>query len=457
MNNREKTTHCLNNLTGNKYNAYTSILSKRALKQAVLLDNLPEGSTKPLLGMQVAVKDNIAVSGEYLTCGSNILKSFISPYSATVVRRLENAGAIIVAKTNMDEFGMGSSSDYSAFGPVLNPHDGDLSPGGSSGGSAAAVACGDVPVALGSDTGGSIRQPAAFCGVSGLRPTYGSMSRFGLVSFCSSMDQIGPIAKKISEIENVFEICKGKDPRDMTSLDPPKTKNISPNHKKQIRIATASGLSSVIKSNAVDKAVSTVINTLSDAGQILDPVSLPDFSYCLAAYQIISSAEAASNLARYDGIRYASTSDEFSEDTTCHDSIRYVRSKGFGKEVKRRILTGTAVLSRGFRRDLYGKACAYRNHVSQYVRSIFSTVDLLVLPTTPSLPFKRGKNKEDPVKMYESDILTVVSSLAGCPSLSMPVPDTSQHIPASIQIIAAPFQEHCLFDTGKYLESQWGR
>lgn len=454
---------CLNRMADNSYNAYISVLDETARSRAQWLDN-HNPADFPLYGTPVAVKDNIAVQGCPLTCASRILKGYKSPYSATAVQRLENAGAVIVAKTNMDEFGMGSSSEYSAFGAVKNPLNMERSSGGSSGGSAAAVACGDVPVALGSDTGGSVRQPAAFCGIPAIRPTYGAVSRFGLIAFASSMDQIGPMAANIKDLERVYHTLSGHDPMDMTSCksaEEIRNRDVEPG---DVVVTCLKDIERFIEDSAVSAAMHQAGNTLQQACSFSAPADLGDPEELLSAYYVISSAEASSNLARFDGVRFGPPLKTKSS-MLFQDGIRRYRTLGFGPEVKRRIMIGTACLSEGYHVDLYQRAVCTRNRYRDRLRSIFQTADIIMLPTTPTLPFRRGSMTDDPVSMYGADIFTVIASLAGCPALSLPVPDSTRAngdpgttaIPASIQLIAAPFREDILFKVGRFLEASWNR
>jgi len=445
---REKIANCLNQASKNQFNAYISVPGQRALKLAESQADFPP---LPLAGISMAVKDNIAVKDVRLTCGSKMLEKFVSPYSSTVVSRLEKAGAITVAKTNMDEFGMGSSSEYSAFGRVMHAHTARLSPGGSSGGSAVAVASGDVDVALGSDTGGSVRQPAAFCGVSGLRPTYGSFSRYGLVAFCSSLDQIGILSRDIDVIHRTFDIGKGIDDKDMTSMN---FDCDSVKFGSDCRVAFLENIRNHTKTPEILNAIQKTQTSFQQEFCLAKPVELPDLQKCLAAYYVLSSAEVSSNLSRFDGIRYSQPTGE-NPQGGYFNFIREHRTASFGSEVKRRILIGNAVLSSGYRKDLYGQANCFRTRIRRFAETLFKSLDLLVLPTTPTLPFEAEKHRDAPVDMYHADIFTVFASLAGCPALSIPVPETATPVPASIQLISGFGKEHVLFDAARYLGEKW--
>jgi len=442
-------------------NAYISILDESALARARWLDT-QDPSLRPLHGIPIAVKDNIAVQGCRLTCGSRMLSRHKAPFSATAVRRLEAAGAVIVAKTNMDEFGMGSSGEYSAFGPVTHPVNSFLSAGGSSAGSAVAVAKGDVPIALGSDTGGSVRQPAAFCGIPAIRPTYGTVSRFGLVAFASSMDQIGPMTTCVDDLKTVLGVISGHDPLDVTSQNTSRRIHEPEKLPETNRVATVRNIETLIREPLIRKGMDRVLKILAGGFTIADPVTGGDPEELLSAYYVISSAEASSNLARYDGIRFGGM-EEKSPEQMFSDTIRNLRSRSFGPEVQRRILAGTAYLSSGFHDELYHRAVTVKHHFQKTIRDVFTIIDLLVLPTTPTLPFQRGVMTGDPVSMYASDIFTVMASLAGCPALNLPVRDpavfpadmSAGTVPPSIQLIAAPYREDLLFQAARFLEESW--
>ncbi|HOJ40472.1 MAG TPA: Asp-tRNA(Asn)/Glu-tRNA(Gln) amidotransferase subunit GatA, partial [bacterium] len=412
-------------------------VNERALEEAKLADEkCSRGEpSAPLTGIPVAVKDNICTLEQPTTCASLILKDFVSPYEATVVARLRRAGAIILGKTNLDEFAFGSSTENSAFGPTRNPHDVQRVPGGSSGGSAAAVAAGFCPAALGSDTGGSIRQPAAFCGVVGLKPTYGRVSRFGLVAFASSLDQIGPITRGVRDAALIFSIIAGHDRYDTTSVTEP-----VPDYSRFEYPADLTGLRFGLPreylsgevAGPVKDALSRVSRLIEGLGATVEEVTLPHTSAGIAVYYIIATAEASANLARFDGIKYGYRSRH-------HRNLRelymFTRGEGFGQEVKRRIILGTFVLSSGYYEAYYLKAQRVRTLIRNDFLEAFQKVHLLLTPTTPELPFLLGEKSKDPLKMYLSDIFTVNANLAGLPAISFPVGKSTEGLPIGLQII----------------------
>ncbi len=427
-------------------------MAERARQKAGEVDaRVAAGEAGSLAGTILAVKDLIVMKGGRVTCGSRILADFVSPYDATVVERLEAQDAVIIAKTNMDEFAMGSSNENSHFGAVRNPHDRQRVPGGSSGGSCAAVAAGMVTAALGSDTGGSIRQPAAFCGVVGLKPTYGRVSRYGLVAFASSFDQIGPIAQTVQDAGDLFRAMAGHDPKDSTSaqLAVPVLDEHSGEKIKGLRIGLpkeyfADGLAADIRT-AIDQLVARLA---ADGAEIVD-VSLPHTEYAIAAYYIITTAEASSNLARYDGARYGYRAEQ-------SDSLEemYVRSRseGFGEEVKRRIMLGTYVLSAGYYDAYYRKAQQVRTLVRRDFEQAFTVCDCLLTPTTPTTAFKLGEKTADPLNMYLSDVYTVSVNLAGLPAMSVPCGVDSANLPLGVQIIGNAFDETTVLKLGRHIE-----
>lgn len=433
-------------------NAFISVMAERARQKAGEVDaRVAAGEAGSLAGTILAVKDLIVMKGGRVTCGSRILADFVSPYDATVVERLEAQDAVIIAKTNMDEFAMGSSNENSHFGAVRNPHDRQRVPGGSSGGSCAAVAAGMVTAALGSDTGGSIRQPAAFCGVVGLKPTYGRVSRYGLVAFASSFDQIGPIAQTVQDAGDLFRAMAGHDPKDSTSaqLAVPVLDEHSGEKIKGLRIGLpkeyfADGLAADIRT-AIDQLVARLA---ADGAEIVD-VSLPHTEYAIAAYYIITTAEASSNLARYDGARYGYRAEQ-------SDSLEemYVRSRseGFGEEVKRRIMLGTYVLSAGYYDAYYRKAQQVRTLVRRDFEQAFTVCDCLLTPTTPTTAFKLGEKTADPLNMYLSDVYTVSVNLAGLPAMSVPCGVDSANLPLGVQIIGNAFDETTVLKLGRHIE-----
>ncbi len=424
-----------------RLNSYISTLADRAMEEARLFDSGKKDlSASALAGVPLAIKDVICVKGTRTTCGSRILKNFIPPYDAHVTGRLQDAGAVLVGKTNMDEFAMGSSTENSAFGPTRNPWDTDRVPGGSSGGSAAAVAAGLCAGALGTDTGGSIRQPASFCGVVGLKPTYGRISRFGLVAFASSLDQIGPITRDVEDAAIVLQAIAGYDRRDSTSVDLP-----VPDYRaalgesiRGLRLGIPKEYFIEGTAPEVESAVRRAIETCRGLGAELVDVSLPHTEYGIAAYYIIAPAEASSNLARYDGVKYGLRA-EGSRDLT--DMYRRSRSQGFGAEVKRRIMLGTYVLSAGYYDAYYKKASQVRTLIRQDFLDAFQKCDALLAPVSPVAAFKIGEKSDDPLQMYLSDVFTLPASLAGVPGISVPCGLTSENLPVGLQILGPHFRE----------------
>tara|TARA_B110000438_G_scaffold113054_1_gene110891 strand:- start:5041 stop:6399 length:1359 start_codon:yes stop_codon:yes gene_type:complete len=400
-------------------------------------------SSKVLAGKTILVKDNIAIKGEHLTCASNLLESYKSPYSATVINRLESEGALITGQTNMDEFAMGSSSEYSIYGSVKNPHDLTRVAGGSSGGSAAAVAEDLCDIALGSDTGGSIRQPASFCGIYGLKPTYGRISRYGLVAHASSFDTIGILSKNLKDITSAFSVMSGNDPKDATSC---KEKILSLDQynrdglPKNIGILSKKVLSD-IDSEIVDR-YHTALDFLKKNNVNLIEIDLPYFDYCVPAYYVLTMAEASSNLSRFDGVRYGRRVP--SEDLS--DTYIKSRSEGFSEEVKRRIMTGTYVLSSGYYDAYYSKALKVRRVIKNEYNKLFSKVDCLFIPTTATIAFPLKNHLDDPIKMYLADIFTVPFNLIGTPSLNIPAGTTKDKLPIGFQIAGNSFKEETLFN-----------
>jgi len=399
-------------------------------------------STGSLYGKSFLIKDNIAIKGEELTCASNLLNSYKSPYNATVVDRLNDASAAIIGQTNMDEFAMGSSSEHSRYGSVKNPHDLKRVAGGSSGGSAAAVAEGLCDVALGSDTGGSVRQPAAFCGIYGLKPTYGRVSRYGLVAHASSFDTIGILSKNIDDIVNTFNVIAGFDPKDATSS---KEKVLSQNKYNKNALPQTIGILKKDSLSAIDKDIAknyALITGFLKENQVnLVEIDLPYLKYCIPTYYILTMAEASSNLSRFDGIRYGSREKSTNLDETYIKS----RSKGFGPEVKRRIMTGTYILSSGYYDAYYSKALKVRRLIKNEYNKLFSKLDCLFIPTTANPAFYLNNRIDDPMKMYLSDIFTVPYNLIGSPSLNIPGGTTKKGLPIGFQVIGDSFKEETLF------------
>ncbi|MDZ7331957.1 MAG: Asp-tRNA(Asn)/Glu-tRNA(Gln) amidotransferase subunit GatA [candidate division KSB1 bacterium] len=450
---RELTQYYLNRINNHdQYNAFITICHDRALKKAAEVDHkLQKGTAGMLAGLILAIKDNISIDNEPLTCGSRILSAYRSPYSATVIERVEQADAIIIGKTNMDEFGMGSSNEYSWYGPVKNPHALDRVAGGSSGGSAAAVAADLAMAALGSDTGGSVRQPAAFCGVVGLKPTYGRVSRFGLVAFASSLDQIGIITRNIPDAALLLQVIAGHDPRDATSspISVPYYSRYCDRSIAGLKIGWPTeyfvpGLDQTIRAR-----IELCRRLLEQGGATFIELSLPHFDYAVACYYVLASAEAASNLARFDGVRYGFRHPQASDLDEMYD---LTRSEGFGPEVKRRIMLGNFVLSSGYYDQYYQTAQRVRALIKQDFDSAFEVCDCLIAPTTATPAFRLGEKTNDPLSMYLSDLYTVSANLGGLPSLTLPVGNDPQGLPIGVQFLAKPYNEPTLFQVGSSLE-----
>lgn len=433
-------------------NAVVHLRSELSLTAAGQIDQaLVAGKLPPLAGMTVVVKDNIAQKGWPLTCASQILGDFVSPYDATAVERLIQAGAVVVGRSNLDEFGMGSSTEFSRFGPARNPHDPQRVAGGSSGGSAAAVASGLCRAALGTDTGGSVRQPAAFCGVYGLKPTYGRVSRYGLVAFASSLDQIGVLALHLDDLVALFRVIAGKDHRDETSEEAPVSQEVIASNIKGLRVGLPKEYYGAGLAQEVLSGLDIVRTRLTQAGAVLREVSLPYTPYAVPVYYIIANAEAASNLARYDGVRYGTRA---SDTSSLEEMYTHSRSQGFGDEVKRRIMLGTYALSAGYYEAYYARAQKVRRLIRDDFLKVFQEVDVLLTPTTPTLPFHLGEKLDDPLTMYLSDIFTVSASLAGIPGLVAPVGKTSEGLPLAAQFLSPHFAEDRLFTVAKVLSER---
>ncbi|MDZ7361411.1 MAG: Asp-tRNA(Asn)/Glu-tRNA(Gln) amidotransferase subunit GatA [candidate division KSB1 bacterium] len=433
-------------------NAFLSVFPDRARARAKEIDaKIKNGSAGKLAGVVMAVKDILAMKGERLTCGSRMLENFISPYDATVIKKLEAEDAIIIGKTNLDEFAMGSSTENSAFGPVKNPVDPDYVPGGSSGGSAVAVAANLAMAGLGTDTGGSIRQPAALCGVVGMKPTYGRVSRFGLVAFASSLDQIGPFANSVEDAARLLEVICGHDERDSTSA-PVAVEEFSKFLNGEVK-GKIVGLPKEYLSDGVQKeireAVAAAKDRLQKAGATIKEVSLPHTKYAIATYYIICTAEASSNLARYDGARYGRRAKAAN---SLEEMYVKSRSEGFGPEVKRRIMLGTYVLSAGYYEAYYRRAQKVRTLIRRDFEQAFSACDVLLTPTTPTTAFKLGEKTADPLEMYLADIFTVSVNLAGVPAISIPAGVDAKGLPIGLQIIGKAFDEKNVLQVGHFLE-----
>ncbi len=441
-----------------KVQALLTPLFERALARAEEIDKiLSQGQDAgPLAGVPVVIKDNLCMRQTRTTSGSRILENWVPPYDATVVRLLEQAGAVIIGKANMDEFAMGSSTENSAFFPTHNPWDSLRVPGGSSGGSAAAVACGYVPLALGSDTGGSIRQPAAFCGVYGLKPTYGLVSRYGLVAFASSLDQVGPFARSVEDLSLSLNVLCQPDPLDATSSRRPRPDYAACLQRKDLkglRVGLVREFEAYPVQEEIRKAQSRVEGILKDAGAEIRTVSLPTtIEAGLPCYYILAPAEASSNLARYDGVRWGFSA----EAESLVDLYLRTRGEGFGQEVKRRILTGTYVLSSGYYDAYYLVAQKARTQISREFSAAFRGVDMLLMPTTPTLPFRQGEHSEDPIQMYLSDVFTLPVNLASLPGLSLNAGYSAEGLPVGVQLVGPRWGEETLLSAAATIERVLG-
>ncbi len=434
--------------TNQNLNAYLEVYDD-VLEQARLADaRIAKGESTPMLGIPLSLKDNIVYKGKRATAASKILEGFVSPYDATVVKKLKEMGAVFLGRTNMDEFAMGGSTENSSFGVTKNPHNTEFVSGGSSGGSAASVAMDGAVFSLGSDTGGSVRQPASFCGVVGLKPTYGSVSRHGLMAMGSSLDVIGPIGKTIADVEMVFNAIKGIDPMDSTTYPEGLYEK---REKKNYTVGVPYALFDTYPLGTEVGAVFTrSIETLKAAGVSVVPVDLPNISHALAVYYILMPAEVSSNLARFDGVKYGLHVDgkDLLED------YMLTRGTGFGKEARRRILLGTYVLSSGYYDAYYKKATVLRDLISKEFAKAFEGVDAIALPTTPGTAFKIGEKINDPVSLYLEDVFTVPANIVGIPAISIPNGvDSQTNLPYGFQLLAPHDCEHILFDLGKKLHN----
>jgi aspartyl-tRNA(Asn)/glutamyl-tRNA(Gln) amidotransferase subunit A len=425
-----------------KIAAYLTLAKERALSKAAEIDSLASKGEKlpPLGGVPVGIKDVFATSGVRTTAGSKILGNYIPPYDCTAVARLEAAGAIVLGKTNCDEFAMGSSNENSAWKPVHNPRDLSRVPGGSSGGSAAAVAGDMAVVALGSDTGGSIRQPASFCGVVGLKPTYGRVSRYGLIAFASSLDHVGPLAKTVKDAALVLRTIAGRDPMDATSSDLPVPDYVAEldDPVRGLKIGLAKEYLGEGLDAEVRKAVESAVQKLASLGCEVVEVSLPHTEYAISTYYVIATAEASANLARFDGVRYGHRAPGVH---ILSEMYRRTRDEGFGAEVKRRIMLGTYVLSAGYYDAYYLKAQRVRTLLTRDFEEAFKKVDAIIAPTSPTAAFKLGEKVDDPLAMYLADIYTVTANLAGIPGVSLPCGQTKEKLPIGMQIFGKHFDE----------------
>jgi len=444
-------------LVEKKVHAFVTVTEDEALRQAQQADErIGSGDFHPLTGVPVLIKDNMCTKGIRTTCSSRMLENFIPPYDATVVEKLRDAGMVMVGKGNMDEFAMGSSNEHSAFFVTSNPWDLGRVPGGSSGGPAVGVATGEAIYALGSDTGGSIRQPAGFCSIVGLKPTYGRVSRFGLVAFASSLDQIGPMTKDVTDSALVMNVIAGYDPRDSTSVDypvPDYTKSLIPDLK-GLKLGVPKEYFIEGMQRGVKEVMRTAIAKLEELGATVDwEVSLPHTKYALAAYYIIAPSEAMANLARYDGVKYG-----FSYNgESMWDAMEKTRQFGFGPEVKRRIILGTYALSAGYYDAYYLKAQKVRTLIRREFEQAFERYDALITPTSPTVPFNIGEKVDDPLQMYLSDVCTLPINIAGIPGLSVPA-GFCDGLPVGMQILGKPFSEEMLFRIGFAYEQAtcWG-
>jgi len=444
----------LSEIENNKeLNSFNFVFNEFAIEQAkTVQEKIKNNKYGKLAGMVIAIKDVLSLKDKPNTCSSKTLKDFTALYTATAVQKLIDEDAIIIGKTNCDEFAMGSSNENSAFGPVLNPVDKTRVPGGSSGGSAVAVAAGLCDVSLGTDTGGSIRQPAAFCGVYGLKPTYSRVSRYGLTAFASSFDSIGPFANNAEDAAKVLEVISGKDEKDSTSVKkevPLFSEEIGKIDRK-IKIGIPKEYFGEGLNEEIKDAIEGMIAKLKEAGFEFVDISLPNNEYTIATYYILTTAEASSNLARYDGARYGFRSED---SESLIEMYKNSRSEGFGKEVKRRIMLGTYVLSAGYYDAYYRKAQKVRRLIKNDFDKAFEEVDLIMGPASPCLPFKIGEKSEDPLEMYLSDIYTTSANLAGIPGISVPIGASKEGLPIGLQILANQFDELRLLQMSYFIEN----
>ncbi|MFH1613359.1 MAG: Asp-tRNA(Asn)/Glu-tRNA(Gln) amidotransferase subunit GatA [bacterium] len=441
-------------LTEKSINAYLSTNFERAIKQAKIVDEKIAKKEKIglLAGIPIAIKDNICEKGIECTCASKILSGFIAPYSAFVIEKLQKEDAVFIGRTNLDEFAMGSSTENSAYKITHNPKNLDYVPGGSSGGSAAAIASNEAILALGSDTGGSIRQPASLCGIVGLKPSYGRVSRYGLIAFASSLDQIGPLTKNVEDCALLMNILSGFDQKDSTSCNisvPDYTKNIK-NDIKEIKVGVPKEYFIKGMNKEVEENVLKGIKILENMGAKIEEISLPHTEYAIATYYIIAVSEASSNLARFDGVQYGYRS----EQKNLLQMYGLTRDQGFGKEVKRRIMLGTYVLSAGYYDAYYLKAQKVRNLIKQDFDKAFEKVDVIITPTSSIPPFKIGENIDDPLSLYLADIFTVSINLAGLTGISVPCGLTQNNLPIGMQIIGKPFDEETILKVAYNFEKK---
>ncbi|RZN14827.1 MAG: Asp-tRNA(Asn)/Glu-tRNA(Gln) amidotransferase subunit GatA [Methanosarcinales archaeon] len=432
---------CAERIKQNDFNSFITLNIKDALSMA------EHASGGRLCGVPIAIKDNISTRGIQTTCASKILTGYIPPYNATVIERLKREGAVIIGKTNMDEFAMGTSTETSYYGAVENPWNVGCVPGGSSGGSAAALAGGEVPLALGSDTGGSVRCPASFCGVVGLKPTYGAVSRYGLISYANSLEQIGPMATTVADAALLFNVVAGYDNRDSTSVKKQFDTTL-PLDMKGMKIGVPEEYFGEGMSSIVEKVVWDAVHSFEDLGAEYKEVSMPHTKYSLAAYYIIAMSEASSNLARFDGLRYG----HHAEEGACHTSFSKTRAEGFGDEVKRRILLGSYALSAGYHDKYYLKALKVRTMVKKDFEAAFKMYDMLLAPTMPYPAFKLGEKIKDPLSLYLTDVNTVPINLAGVPAVSVPC-GFENKLPIGLQLIGNFFDETTILQAAHNFEN----
>ena len=445
------------NETENKIGSYVTVAEESAKENAKKIDKAMAAGEKlhPLAGIPIGIKDNISTKGIRTTCSSKMLENYVPPFDATVMNKINNAGMTVLGKMNMDEFAMGSSTETSYMHLTRNPYNTECVPGGSSGGSAAAVAAGEAILTLGSDTGGSIRQPAALCGVVGMKPTYGSVSRYGLVAFASSLDQIGPLGKSVKDVAMLQSLICGHDRYDATSknIEYPDYAAALKENAKGLKIGIPKEYFGEGIDSQVKESVMKAVKEFEEQGAVIKEISLPSTEYAINTYYIIASAEASSNLARFDGVKYGYRTAEYDG---LVDMYEKTRSEGFGDEVKRRIMLGTFVLSSGYFDAYYKKAKRVQNRISQEFTDAFKECDIIATPTVPASAFKIGENIGDPIKMYYNDVCTVTVNIAGLPAISLPCGKDSAGMPMGLQLIGDKFSEQTLLNTAYTYEKICG-